>query len=54
LDFTEMGDLGVEVAGSKPVDAYGLQLLTGDLVQAKPARPADIQRAHTVLTHPQT
>lgn len=39
----------------KQVDAYGLQLLTGDLVQdIKPARPADTPRIHTASTHPQS
>ena len=39
----------------KQVDAYGLQLLTGDLVQdIKRARPPVIPRTHTVSTLPQS
>ena len=39
----------------KQVDAYGLQLLTGDLVQdIKRTRPTDIPRMHTASTHPQS
>jgi hypothetical protein len=44
-----------ESTAMKRVDAYGLQLLTGDLARVSNVpRPPDIRRAHTVSPHPET
>ena len=44
--------LAPEAAAMQRIDAYGLQLLTGDLAPvSKVARPSDIRHAHTVSPH---
>jgi hypothetical protein len=47
--------LAPQSTAMKRVDAYGLQLLTGDLARVSSVpRPPDARRAHTVSPHPET